>query len=71
MDGIAKAVCKNRSLLVAEFVPRFPRTDDFCIRNETNAPLFYDVRNTTLTLYDATSEDIPGHPIQIRRLIDV
>jgi DNA repair protein RAD7 len=43
-------------------VLRFPGTDDFCIRNETNAPLFYDVRNTTLTLYDATSEDIPGHP---------
>ena len=29
--------------------------------NETNAPLFYDVRNTTLTLYDATSEDFPLH----------
>ncbi|KAF9646610.1 RNI-like protein [Thelephora ganbajun] len=37
MDGIAKAVCKNRSL------------------NKTNAPLFYDVRNTSLTFYDATN----------------
>ena len=29
-------------------------------RNEANAPLFYDVRNTTLTFYDATSKDIPS-----------
>lgn len=29
-----------------------------CPRNETNAPLFYDVRNTTLTFYDATSKDL-------------
>jgi len=44
-----------------KFGPRFPRIDDFRTRNETNAPLFYDVRNTTLTLYDATSEDISEH----------
>lgn len=30
-------------------------------RNEANAPLFYDVRNTTLTFYDATSKDSPSH----------
>ena len=38
------------------------RIDEFRTRNETNAPLFYDVRNTTLTFYDATSEDVPKGP---------
>ena len=41
--------------------PRLPHVDDFRTRNETNAPLFYDVRNTTLTFYDVTSEDISEH----------
>ena len=41
-----------------KFEPRLPRIDEFRTRNEANAPLFYDVRNTTLTFYDATSEDI-------------
>jgi len=62
MDGIAKAVCKNRSLYVLSLRPCFPFIDHSRTRNETNAPLFYDVRNTTLTFYDATSKNIPGHP---------
>ena len=45
----------------AGFTASFARIDDSCHRNEANAPLFYDVRNTTLTFYDATSKDIPRH----------
>jgi DNA repair protein RAD7 len=45
----------------AQFTTPLARIDDLCLRNETNAPLFYDVRNTTLTFYDATSKDIPRH----------
>jgi len=44
-----------------DFEHRFLPADRFCTRNEANAPLFYDVRNTTLTLYDATSEDVSEH----------
>ena len=42
-------------------MPCFSYVDNFRPRNETNAPLFYDVRNTTLTFYDATSEDTLVH----------
>ena len=44
-----------------QFEPFFVRVGDSRARNEANAPLFYDVRNTTLTFYDATSKDIPSH----------
>ena len=60
MDGIAKAVCKNRSLYVWS-PSSFARIDDLRTRNEINAPLFYDVRNTILTFYDTTSKDISRH----------
>ena len=45
----------------AVFAGSFSRVNDLRPRNETNAPLFYDVRNTTLTFYDATSKDISRH----------
>ena len=47
-------VCKR------QVCAKFPWVDHCRARNETNALLFYDVRNTTLTFYDATSEDIPA-----------
>ena len=41
-------------------------------RNEANAPLFYDVRNTALTLYDATSKDPLCHPnLPPNRVLDL
>ena len=66
MNEIARVIAKNRSLYVFIFDNVYPINSSVENRTARNSQLFYDVKNTSLTLYDVTSTSTLAHMLRSR-----